>query len=82
MSRSTNTPNEPIRDPNYRMAFGKHRGETLGDLMKNVPDYLLWLHEHTEFELHADLVEKLEAMHRPIDWYDVYQLQDKGIIPK
>lgn len=82
MSRSTHKPTEPIRDPEYRMQFGKHKGETLGDLMENVPDYLLWLHEHTNFELHADLVEQLQSMHRPVDWFDIYQLQDKGIIPK
>lgn len=82
MSRSTHTPSEPIRDLDYRLTFGKHRGETIRDLMKNVPDYLTWLHNNTDFELHAELVEKLEAMHRPVDWYDVYQLQDKGIIPK
>lgn len=64
------------------MPFGKYRGETIEDIIEVDPDYLVWVTENTDLELHAALMELVEARHRPVDWYDVYQLQDKGIIPK
>lgn len=82
MSRSNRQPNEPIRDWSHKMRFGKYSGESLKDIFENDPDYLKWLHENTDFELHAELLEQLENKFRPVDWYDVYQLQDKGLIPK
>lgn len=51
---------EPIRDKTFVMPFGKYRGETIGDLMLDDPWYVLWLVEHTDFDIHADLADELE----------------------
>lgn len=51
---------EPIRDRDFVMPFGKFQGISIGDLIHAKPDYLLWLHNNTDFELHADLLDEIE----------------------
>lgn len=55
---------EPIRDRDYVMPFGKHKGETIRDIIECDAQYLMWLHnqEGFDFELHADLVDDCEAV--------------------
>lgn len=59
---------EPIRDRKFVMPFGKHKGESIADLMEIDPHYLIWVHENTDLELHADLYDEaagsLEEWHR------------------
>ena len=59
MSRSMKR--EPIRDRDTVLAFGKYKGESIADVMEENPQYLVWLHNNSEyFELHADLLEECE----------------------
>jgi len=81
MSRSTQR-KEPVSDQNYKMQFGKYSGTSIKEILEHDPTYLKWLHENTDFELHADLLELAEGLHRPVDWWDIFQLQDKGLLPK
>lgn len=55
-------PPEPIRDKDHVIDFGKkHLGRTVGELMIEDPDYLLYCHEHmSTFELHADLHDQID----------------------
>lgn len=50
---------EPIRDKKFVMPFGKYKGESIADVMEMDPNYLLWAHENTDFELHADLYDEI-----------------------
>lgn len=51
---------EPIRDKDFLMPFGKYKDISIGDLIYAKPGYLLWLHNNTDFELHADLLDEVE----------------------
>lgn len=42
--------------------FGKHRGETLGQVLRNDPGYILWLHENGVVELPEDVVIEAEQL--------------------
>lgn len=60
MSRSTQKqPREPIRDINYVFTFGRWKGVGLQEVYSDAPDYIAWLIENTDFEIHADLLDKL-----------------------
>lgn len=63
MSRSTRR--ETISDRKHVMTFGKFKGETVQDILDNDPQYLCWLVEHTDFDLHADLLEEAENNGKP-----------------
>jgi hypothetical protein len=43
------------------MPFGKYKGETIADLLFDDPAYLEWLHNNTDFELHADLLDEVQT---------------------
>lgn len=63
MSRSNQTTaykREPVRDKNFVMPFGRFKGISIDDVMYSDPKYLLWLHDNTDFELHADLYDEVE----------------------
>ena len=60
MSRSQQVKHEPVRDRNFVMPFGKHKGETIGDLIIHAPQYLEWLHYKTDFELDHVLLDEVE----------------------
>ena len=67
MSRSNQQPirpAEPIRDPSWRFNFGKYRGETLADVLYCDFQYVNWLMENTEFDVHCDLLEDREERYR------------------
>lgn len=63
MSRSnqatTQFQREPIRDPKHVMRFGKYKDLAIDEIMEVDPKYLLWLHDNTDFELHADLYDEI-----------------------
>ena len=73
----------PIRDINFRMPFGKYRGESVESILRTDPGYLVWVHENTDLEFHADIHDEATeaSAKRPMDWYDAYQLMDKGLVP-
>ena len=64
MSRSNQTKPEPIRDPNWRFTFGKFKGETIAEVLHCDRQYIDWLIENTEFDVHADLLEDIEERYR------------------
>lgn len=64
MSRSTQTPNEPIRDPEWRFPWGKYKGETIADVIYCNRGYIDWLMQNTDFDVHADLFEEAEARYQ------------------
>ena len=41
------------------MPFGKYKGFAIADILVGDPRYLLWLHENTDFELHADIFDEV-----------------------
>jgi hypothetical protein len=62
VSRSTqHIRKQPTTDRNYAFRGGKHQGHTIAELLDADPQYLLWLHHNTDFELSAALLEEAEA---------------------
>lgn len=74
MGRSNNQMKSTITDTATRMAFGKYRGESVGDILEVDPGYLLWLHKNTYFELGSELLEAAERENadlvRTLDKYE------------
>jgi uncharacterized protein (DUF3820 family) len=62
MSRSTpQRKPEPISDIDHVMTFGKYKGEAIVDILDYDPNYLIWLHNNSEyFELDYKLLEIAE----------------------
>ena len=54
-----------ITDRNHVMTFGKFEGETIQDILDNDPQYLCWLVDNTDFDLHCDLLDEAENNGRP-----------------
>lgn len=52
---------EPVRDKSFVMPFGKWQGIEIGEVMQDDPDYLMWLVENTDFDIHADLMDEMET---------------------
>lgn len=47
------------------MPFGKYRGETIQDILDVDPNYLVWVHNNTDFELGYELLEEAENNGKP-----------------
>lgn len=62
MSRSTPVRKlDPIDSLDHVLTFGKYKGETVGDILEVDPQYLIWLHNNSEFfELNYRLLEIAE----------------------
>lgn len=46
--------------------FGKYKGESIADLIEVNPQYLVWLHENSDFfELDSNLLEEAECAINP-----------------
>lgn len=61
MSRSNPQPDirQVISDRNWRMPWGKYRGETIQDLLDNVPDYLCWVADNVpDIDFAWDILEE------------------------
>jgi hypothetical protein len=56
---------EPITDRKQLIGFGKYKAETIQDILDNDPQYLVWLHENTDFELGHELLEEAENNGKP-----------------
>lgn len=56
---------EPITDRNKVIGFGRYKAETIQDILDNDPQYLVWLHENTDFELGHELLEEAENNGKP-----------------
>lgn len=61
MSRSTQVKPEPIRDRKWIIPVGKYKGMPLEEVMGIDAHYVIWLAEHTQYELHSDLMDELET---------------------
>ena len=51
---------QTISDPNWRLPFGKWKGETIRFLIENEPQYLQWCIEKGMFELDHILQDEFE----------------------
>lgn len=52
---------EPISDMDHVLTFGKYKGESIEDILETDPQYLIWLHNNSEyFELDYRLLEIAE----------------------
>lgn len=53
----------PINDKAYVMKFGKYEGNDIETIIEEWCDaqYLVWLHNNTDFELSAELLEECEG---------------------
>jgi len=65
MSRSNQRKREPIIDRHAVLQFGKWKGSTIDELLLDAPDYLVWLHENTDFELGCELLDEAEDANKP-----------------
>lgn len=65
MSRSNQRKREPITDRHTVLQFGKWKGSTIDELLLDAPDYLVWLHETTDFELGCELLDEAEDANKP-----------------
>ena len=65
MSRSKQRKTAPITDRHTVLQFGKWKGSTIDELLLDAPDYLVWLHENTDFELGCELLEEAENNGKP-----------------
>lgn len=50
---------EPIRDTSYVLNFGRWKGHSLADVIKEDPHYVTWLSESTDLDIHADIVDEI-----------------------
>jgi uncharacterized protein (DUF3820 family) len=76
MGRNNQQKHEMVTDIKAVLAFGKYKGESLQEIIDNDPQYLLWLHNNTDFELSAELLDLVEGSpSKQADWYkwDAYQ---------
>lgn len=66
MSRSNQQPenNEPIRDPNWKFTFGKYKGNVLSEVIACDRQYINWLIDNTDFDVHCDLLEDVEERYQ------------------
>lgn len=72
MSRSTHKQNEIVTDRKHLMTFGKYKGESIQDILDVDAQYLVWLHNNSDFELSAELLDEAEGLPSPVkDWYDL-----------
>ena len=46
---SNNVKEKIFSDRNYVFTFGKHKGYSIDDVMYVAPEYLLWLHDNSDF---------------------------------
>ena len=42
---------------NQKMKFGKHKGETIQEILNSDPSYIIWMYENDVMELGDDIVE-------------------------
>jgi|GEM_PF-3387004 len=56
---------QPITDRKHVIGFGRYKRETVQDVLDNDPQYLVWLHENTDFELSYELLEEAENNGKP-----------------
>lgn len=61
MSRSKQIKRNIVTDRNTVLTFGKWKGASIDELLLDDPQYLVWLHNNTEFELGHELLEEAEA---------------------
>jgi uncharacterized protein (DUF3820 family) len=50
---------DPIRDRNWVMPFGKHKGTPLHEIINHDPDYIEWLANNTDLDFHSDIMNDL-----------------------
>ncbi len=55
---------EPIRDPNYKFTWGKYKGNILSEVIACDRQYIDWLMENTDFDVHCDLLEDVEERYQ------------------
>lgn len=51
---------ETIRDRNWIMPFGKFKGLALSEIIKNDPQYLVWLVDNTDLDFHSEIMDEVE----------------------
>lgn len=50
---------EPIRDRNWIMPWGKHKGTPLSELIEHDPQYIEWLQHNTDLDFHSDVLDEV-----------------------
>lgn len=67
MSRSNQQPinREPVTDRKMLMPFGKYVGQSIADILDCDSNYLVWLHNNTQFELGHQLLDEAEMQGKP-----------------
>lgn len=51
----------PITDIDTVLTFGKYKGESIADIIECDPQYLVWLHNNSEFfELSSSILDEIE----------------------
>jgi hypothetical protein len=52
----------PALTVEHIMPFGKHKGETIGNLLEDNPNYMFWLRANTDINLHDDIHATLDGL--------------------
>lgn len=67
MSRSNQQSHQavPVTDRKMLMPFGKYAGESIADILDCDPNYLVWIHNNTQFELGHELLDEAELQGKP-----------------
>lgn len=51
---------EPIRDPNWKFPFGKHKDVAIREVLACDYQYVMWLMNTSDFDVHCDLLDSVE----------------------
>ena len=74
---------QSIAKDSDRMTFGKHKGESVEDVLKFNPSYVLWCHDEKIVKFPkeiVDLADEMDTEERNNDWswgIDVYDWMDE-----
>lgn len=63
---------QTIRDRNWLMPFGKHKGTPLSELIEHEPNYVEWLQQNTDLDFHSDIMDEVYGIEPPI-WQDKFR---------
>ena len=68
---------DPISDRETVLTFGKYKGESIADILEEDAQYLVWLHDNSDFfELDHILLDEAEGISRDIR-HDFWNRDDK-----
>jgi hypothetical protein len=62
-------PQTPTVNSDYKLTFGKHVGKTIGKVLNESPDYIIWLSKNNLLYFSDDIIEIAERLEDKTDDY-------------